>query len=295
MNRPRVSVIVPLYNQGAFLGDCLGSLQAQTERDWEAVVVDDGSTDDSLSAAQSLAESDPRIRVFSKPNGGLASARNFGLNQARGRFIQFLDSDDVLLPRKFELQLAQLSAQPPRSLSVSHFRYGRHDNLSEEPMPPLPIGLSPQTSLNDFIDLWEFRISVPCHCFLFSADLFLRGGLRFNQSLRNHEDFECWVRLLNLHPHINVLDEQLCIYRLHPDSMCRNLARMKEGFLAAVDLLLADSDLNLAAHRHLRWKKREIHRMYDRWMGVAKPPPFPLNHLPQLRIRLGALRRRFSR
>jgi len=93
---PFFSVVIPVYNRAAVLGDALRSVLAQSERDFEIVVVDDGSKDDPGVVAAAL--NDPRIRVIHQENAGGGAARNTGIREARGRFIAFLDSDDVFLP-----------------------------------------------------------------------------------------------------------------------------------------------------------------------------------------------------
>ena len=93
---PEISVIVPVYNTAKYLEQCLRSIATQTFGNFEAVVVDDGSTDSSLSIAQSFAENDSRFKVFEQKNGGPSKARNTGLKHASGKWIVFVDSDDVL-------------------------------------------------------------------------------------------------------------------------------------------------------------------------------------------------------
>jgi CDP-glycerol glycerophosphotransferase len=97
--RPQVSVIVPIYNVEQYLAACLDSLEAQTFRDFEVVVVDDGSPDGSRAIAEEYAGRDRRIRIVTRPNGGLGAARNTGVRAARGHFLTFLDSDDELPPQ----------------------------------------------------------------------------------------------------------------------------------------------------------------------------------------------------
>ncbi len=105
----KISVIVPVYNAGDFLDRCIESVLAQSESDWELVAVDDGSKDNSLSILNGYAAKDARIRVFHKENGGAGSARNLGLEMARGEYIVFLDCDDVLEPHYLK-ELAGKSA-----------------------------------------------------------------------------------------------------------------------------------------------------------------------------------------
>lgn len=106
------SVIIPVFNSSDKLRSCLDSLAAQTCADWEAVCVDDGSTDMSPAILEEAAKGDSRIRVLQKANGGVASARNLALEHVRGEWIVFLDADDVLAPDTFSL-LSRARAQFP--------------------------------------------------------------------------------------------------------------------------------------------------------------------------------------
>ena len=91
-----ISIIVPIYNAEGYLKACIESLIQQTEKDLQFILVDDGSTDNSLVIAQSYAKQDARIEVYSQPNAGQSSARNNGLKHAKGEYIAFVDSDDAL-------------------------------------------------------------------------------------------------------------------------------------------------------------------------------------------------------
>jgi glycosyltransferase involved in cell wall biosynthesis len=108
---PRVSVIMPTYNSASFLGDAVMSVLAQTFTDFELVVVDDGSTDETQAILAGF--SDPRLVIHrSAVNTGLAAARNAGLTRSRGALIAWLDSDDISLPRRLERQVAVLERRP---------------------------------------------------------------------------------------------------------------------------------------------------------------------------------------
>ena len=101
---PTASVIIPSFNHARHVGRALESLRAQTLRDWEAVVIDDGSTDNTRQIIASFVSEDSRIRYYYQPNSGLAAARNSGLEKAQGRYVQFLDADDRIEPGKLEFQ-----------------------------------------------------------------------------------------------------------------------------------------------------------------------------------------------
>ena len=104
---PLVSIVVPCYNAGAFLGGTLDAVLAQTFEDWECIVVDDASSDDSAGVLARYAAIDPRIRpLYQTVNGGAAAARNAGLSAIRGRYLAFLDADDEWLPEKLAKQVA---------------------------------------------------------------------------------------------------------------------------------------------------------------------------------------------
>lgn len=94
MTHPQISIIVPVYNAGRFLDKCVTSILSQSFSDFELLLVDDGSKDDSGVLCDLYAQKDARVKVFHKENGGVSSARNLGLDNAKGEWIAFVDSDD---------------------------------------------------------------------------------------------------------------------------------------------------------------------------------------------------------
>lgn len=102
-----ISVIVPVYNAEKYLKDCVDSILAQTLKDIEIILVDDGSTDSSPAICDRFGEQDSRVKVIHKPNGRASSARNAGIRMASGEFIAFVDSDDWISPEMYETMLAQ--------------------------------------------------------------------------------------------------------------------------------------------------------------------------------------------
>ena len=100
---PTVSVIIPVYNMESYLERCLDSVLNNTYRNLEVICVDDGSTDGSLQILRRYEQTDKRIVVITKENGGVSSARNTGLDHASGNFVSFVDPDDLLHPQHYEL------------------------------------------------------------------------------------------------------------------------------------------------------------------------------------------------
>ena len=103
-----VSIVVPVYNRHNYLAECLDSLMVQTYRNLEIILVDDGSTDDSLAICQSYAKKDARIKVIAQENAGVATARNTGVQAAIGQYLMFVDSDDYVAKNYCELAVNAL-------------------------------------------------------------------------------------------------------------------------------------------------------------------------------------------
>ena len=121
--KPLVSVIMPMYNAAKVLSESIESVINQTYTSWELIVIDDSSNDDSMSIAQSYASRDGRIRVLSNPhhNGMPSAPRNFGIAAAKGRYIAFLDSDDLWHPDKLRQQLPLFDAHPSAAIVFSDY------------------------------------------------------------------------------------------------------------------------------------------------------------------------------
>ena len=130
MSSPRISVVVPFYNNGDVLGDCLQSIASQTFTDLEVIMVDDGSTDNGTEVARKWAESDPRFRLVHSDHGGPGGARNRGVEQARGEFLAFVDADDMLPPHAYEVLLHTLES------SGSDFVSGAVNRIGTEGVRP---------------------------------------------------------------------------------------------------------------------------------------------------------------
>ena len=126
---PQASIIIPAYNQEKYISECLNSVTNQTVTNWECIVVNDGSTDNTKKIILSYTEQYPKIRMVDQPNKGLSASRNKGLSEAKGDYIQFLDSDDAIKENKLKLQLDLLKQTSELSLSFSNCRsYHQYKN-----------------------------------------------------------------------------------------------------------------------------------------------------------------------
>jgi len=199
--QPIVSIIVPCYNQSLYLQKAIASLQAQTLQDWECIIVDDGSTDNSVEIAANMALCDPRIRVIQKRNGGSASARNVGLDQAKGRYIQFLDADDMLDNEKLERQVADMD-QTQSDISYTAFCFAYSDGS---------ISAKRFATLNRLtvITRWGLGSSMPPHAFLYRAEFIQNNQLRFDEACRYREDWNWLIECFQHRPKLSTLPNYL--------------------------------------------------------------------------------------
>ncbi len=254
-NPPAISVIVPCLNQAAFLPQALDSVREQTYADWECIIINDGSTDETGEIGRAYAESDPRFRYVEQENRGLSGARNRGLDQSTGRYIQFLDADDLLARTKFEIQLGGLNALPSPCVAYSaSLRFGQGEGLeSAEPFETLEIRTD--NAAEQIARGWQIEGVIPCHAFLFDARLFRDHSIRFDETLANTEDWECWIRVFQLRPEIRFDAEPLVYYRTHDASMCWDRTAMRRGNLAAIerqiDLAGGNSEMRLILTRRI--------------------------------------------
>ena len=132
INKPLVSVIVPTYNYGRFIGETLECLLAQTYANWECIVVDDGSTDDTAERVARFIERDARFKFVRQENALQAAAKNNGLRNSTGEYIQFLDADDLIEPQKFEKQVEYLEAHPEVDIVYGSMRYFKTEAPDEK-------------------------------------------------------------------------------------------------------------------------------------------------------------------
>lgn len=270
---PLVSIIVPCFNQGRYLPDAIDSVISQTWPRWECIIIDDGSTDDTAAVAARLAARDSRVRCVSQPNRGLAGARNRGLDEARGEYIQFLDADDLLVPEKLEAQLAAACAeerlQPgPSRPAVVYCRpvFRVDDDTAVAAAADMPfMTLERARPRYSLAARWENGLSIPCQAFLFDARLFRDPPLRFDETLPNHEDWECWMRVFAREHVLFFVDRELVVYRRHEAAMSRNAGRMTEGWLAALRTQYAlnryDPVLRSVLAKRIREAERELRRL----------------------------------
>lgn len=182
---PQVSVIIPTYNRAAFLREAIDSVCAQTEKDFELIIVDDGSTDATRNVVESYGGR--RMQYFFQTNAGAAAARNAGIRNAHGAFITFLDSDDLWQPQKLAHQLAWMQAHPEIMLCYTDeiwIRRGVRVN---------------QKKIHAKAGGWIYPLCLP-RCIISPSSVLMRRELfdavgRFDEQLPICEDYDLWLRV----------------------------------------------------------------------------------------------------
>jgi len=208
VSSPLVSVITPAHNAGRFLAETITSVQAQTYGDWEMLVAENGSSDDTADVLARAARSDPRIRPLSLGRAaGPAAARNAALAEARGRYLAFLDSDDVWLPEKLSAQLAFARAT---GAALTHTTYDFMDAAGRPVLRPYPA--PDRTTYAQLL----CRTAV-IGCLTVMLDRTQVGDVPM-PDLPQHEDTVLWLRVLRAGAPARGLDRLLAHYRLVPGS-----------------------------------------------------------------------------
>lgn len=244
MKEPKVSIIVPCYNQSQYLSDALTSVLNQTYQNWECLIINDGSTDETEQIAKEWIKTNDRFKYIYKINGGLASARNRGLLESHGDFIQFLDADDFLEENKLKFSMEENNTIESE-IVITNFKY-LNDNSKETTSPNFQLSV-------DFMDhqnilmLWP-SINIPVHCGLFSSDLF--KDFLFPEELKAWEDWIMWIKVLEKKPKISFINKPLALYRKYPFNMTSDTFLMEKYHLKAVNYILNNITLEKKFKNH---------------------------------------------
>jgi len=219
-----VSVIIPCYNHGHYLPYALQSVLDQTLTYWEAIIVDDGSTDDTAAVAYSV--SDPRIRYIHQENKGLSAARNTGIRAAQGERLAFLDADDEW-ESTFLARCLETLEQDERL----GFVYSRNSFIDAQ-------GMLLPNSGGQALSHEQFRLRILEGGFFAVHAVLLRRRVLaaigdFDTNLTSVEDWDLWLRISQYYPVLGI-DESLARYRVYPGSMATNTARMHASRMAVL-------------------------------------------------------------
>lgn len=223
---PAVSVIIPTYNHARFLRPALASVRAQTFTDWEAIVVNNHSEDDTVEVVAAF--NDPRIRLVNFRNHGvIAASRNEGLRQASGNLIAFLDSDDTWHPHKLERCVEALTD------GLDLVCHG--EDWTREGAPPRPMHYGPAPRARYERLLYNGNCISTSAVVLRRAWLERAGGFREEARFVTAEDYDLWLRLARDGARIGFVRDILGEYRIHGANASRALLRHMDAELAVIE------------------------------------------------------------
>ncbi|MCL2074988.1 MAG: glycosyltransferase [Betaproteobacteria bacterium] len=275
-NAPLISVIMPLFNRAHLVGEAIESVLAQTFTEWELVIVNDGSTDNSLHVARGYAERDQRIRVLDQQNGGLVAARNNGIAAARGEYIFPLDDDDKISPDA----LSELFAAARLGLGdVIHSEtelFVTQEGLFKLPLP----------TRENMI----YANAVVCSALYKKSDWERYGGYDSNMK-GGLEDWEFWLNFIAEGRNFYRIPKTLFYYRVAPGSMLRTIpkdvcARLKRYMRKKHSTLFSGRRssvrLSWAACLYLAFVKLRSERRYRKKLGRLSIPDYPRIEKPKL-------------
>ena len=255
----KISIIVTCYNQEVFLEETLNSIAQQTYSDWECIIVDDGSTDNSAQIAKKWLEKDSRFLYVYKENGGVSKARNLGISKVTGDFIQFLDGDDTLESTKLEESI-KLFLSNRCDIIVSNF-YEIKDN---EKRPPFCDLTKYEFTYKNILLRWDIDFNIPIHCFLFTKSII--GDSTFEESILAKEDWVMWIKIFRKNPKVLFINQPLVMYRIPAQSTTKNKELMERNTEKVLSYILKNETLYFDAFfmKIINHYKEKIHKIQSR-------------------------------
>lgn len=272
LKEPLVSIITPTYNHENYIGDCIRSVQAQTYQNWEMIIVDDGSTDNSYSIAQNLSENDPRIKVFTQSNVGifrLSETYNFALSETSGKYIAVLEGDDVWLPEKLTIQIEALENDESIVLSygksfssatdlTSNYSVTDFHKYTNTILENNPVGAATEVLL--------FSNFIVALTVLVRKDTLEKiGGFKQSHNLPL-VDLTTWIEL-SLCGKFSCIQEPLGKWRFYPNQITKTYtAEISEGFY---QFALEFYDKKSSFFKNTRITKAHINKHFRRLLVEA--------------------------
>ncbi|MDR1958413.1 MAG: glycosyltransferase family 2 protein [Planctomycetaceae bacterium] len=238
----RVSVVMPAYNTAAYIAEAIESVIAQTFSGWELIVVNDGSTDETVKTVTPFLR-DKRITLLSKPNGGAASARNAGIRKAQADLIAFLDSDDYWLPRKLEKQLECFRTFPDIGVC------GTGMVIIDPDSNVISLGTVPDFHGNPFPTILEHSLANMSTAMV-RRDVIEKAGL-FDETLgAAPEDYEFWLRI-GKYAVFHILSKPLACYRKGHENTSQRYAEQRHQL--TLDVILPRFMKEQDGEKYIKW------------------------------------------
>lgn len=227
-----ISIIVPIFNSEKYLQDCIESIASQNHKDWELLLIDDGSTDSSGEIAMNWGRRDDRVRYYKKENGGVSSARNFGLDKANGEYVTFFDSDDIIHPAMLSMLSANIERFDISACLTTRFMnnpvIGPLSNTTEH------IELPSKTDI--YLKFSSYNLLHPPYAKIYKRSIIDEWNIRFNENLKLGEDLCFNLDYLEHASSAVIIPEQLYYYRDTAGSLSKSI----KGDYADIQMNLFD-------------------------------------------------------
>lgn len=211
-----ISIIIPIYNTSEYLEECIKSIINQTYKDFEIILINDGSTDNSLSICQYYESHDNRIRLLNQKNSGVSKTRNHGLNYVQGEWVLFVDSDDYILPNALEtmFNLAQQNMSDIILCNAYKLCNGKYQSLFK---------LSNETKPIKVVDIKHFAL----WGYLFKVKIIKNNNIKFIDNLAYSEDLLFITNIIPFCKNITYCNSHVYVYRVNPTSACNSINSKK--------------------------------------------------------------------
>jgi len=219
---PKISVIMPVYNQGKFLKQSIDSILNQTFKDFELIIINDGSSDQTSEILKQYVKKDLRVKVFSQKNQGCTKSLNYGIKQARGEYIARQDADDISLPKRFEKQIEFLNKNKNIGLVGSFAQVIDKQGNKKQKI----LGQYTQNKDLKKYSFWSDRF---CHSTIIIRKKLLDKINGYDEHFVCSQDTDLYFRLMP-HTQFANLEEILLLYREHEDSVSRTKKIKQEKF-----------------------------------------------------------------
>lgn len=250
-----VSIITPTFNSERFIAETILSVQAQTYKDWEMIIVDDCSTDRTAEIVASFQEKDSRIKyLYNSTNKGSAFSRNLALQEAKGKWIAFLDSDDLWHPEKLEKQIEFMTRND------IHFSYTNYCEIDESSKEIGVLISGPEVITNKLMRAYCWP---GCLTVMYDAEFL---GLMQTAEIKINEEYALWIKISSV-ANCHLLDENLAKYRRHNNSLTDKsyleltkwhyiMFRVAEGKNMIASLLLTLGNLIFGTYKKIFFRKK---------------------------------------
>ncbi len=241
---PRVSILIPVYNAEKYVGKTIGSVLKQNYRDFEVLLINDGSTDGSLGILETFRKKDKRIRVFSKSNRGRGSALNFGIDKSRGKYISFLDADDIMAQNSLKIRADTLDKSKEIDLVYGDMERfwsdGRRKVRESVEFESLGQALELLKKMSQSKKLGDIAPHILCNPKPREGKAILGGsvmmrkkifdsGIRHDESLRNAEDYDLWLQIIGAGYNLKRIPHVFFYYRIHEGQKSGNIKEVKRS------------------------------------------------------------------